>query len=102
MKLGDFAREACGTVAENFARVGDGFGDAVGRFVEYEGAVLDAQPFEGAAALVGIECAERFLSLAQHQVLFGVGHGGGIFVAFVGMRDCLVDELAARADRERM
>jgi hypothetical protein len=51
MKLGDFAREACGTVAENFARVGDGFGDAVGRFVEYEGAVLDAQPFEGAAAL---------------------------------------------------
>jgi hypothetical protein len=51
MKFGDFAREACGTVTENFAGVGDCFSDAVGRFVEDEGAVLDAEAFEGAAAL---------------------------------------------------
>jgi hypothetical protein len=51
VELGDFTREACGTVAENFAGIRDGFGDAVRRLIKYESAVLDAQPFESAAAL---------------------------------------------------
>jgi putative FmdB family regulatory protein len=51
VELGDFAGQARGTVAENFAGIGDGFGDTVGRFIEDEGAVLDAQAFERAASL---------------------------------------------------
>ena len=62
----------------------------------------EAEQIERAPPLVGIECAERFPSLAQHQVLFRVGDGGRILVAFVGMRDRLIDHPAARADRERM
>jgi putative FmdB family regulatory protein len=51
VELGDFAGQARGTVAENLAGVGDGFGDAVRRFVENERAVFDAQAFERAASL---------------------------------------------------
>jgi len=51
VEFGDFAGEAGGAVAKNFAGVGDGFSDAVRRFVEDERAILDAEAFEGAAAL---------------------------------------------------
>jgi len=56
--FGDFAGEAGGAVAEDFAGVGDGFGDAVGRFIKDEGAVFDAEAFEGAAAFAGA-CGEK-------------------------------------------
>jgi hypothetical protein len=51
VELGDFAGEAGGAVAEDFAGVGDGFSDAVRGFIEDESAVLDAEAFESAAAL---------------------------------------------------
>jgi putative FmdB family regulatory protein len=51
VEFGDFAGEAGGAIAENLAGVGDGFGDAVRRFIKDEGAVFDAQAFESAAAL---------------------------------------------------
>src|SRR5271167_4358230 len=50
MELGDFAGDAGGTVAENFAGVGDTLGDPVWGFVKNDGAILDAQALEGAAA----------------------------------------------------
>ena len=62
----------------------------------------EAEQVERALALVGIESAERFPSLAQHQVLFRVGHRGGILMTFVSMRDRLLDHPAARSERERM
>jgi hypothetical protein len=51
MELGDFASEAGGTVAENGCGVGDGFGDAMGSFVEDQSAIFDAEALEGALAL---------------------------------------------------
>ena len=62
----------------------------------------EAEQVERAPAFVGIESAERFPSLTQHQVLFRVGHRGGILVAFVRVRDRLLDHPAARSERERM
>src|SRR4029077_2599637 len=63
---------------------------------------VEAEQVECAAALVGIESAERFPSFAQHQVRFRVGERGWICVAIRGMRDRFLDHPAARADRERM
>ena len=51
MELGDFAGDARGAIAENFAGVSNTFGDTVRSFVENYGAILDAQAFESAAAL---------------------------------------------------
>jgi hypothetical protein len=51
VELSDLASKACRTVAENLARVRNGFSDAVRSFVEDKGAVLDTKPFESAAAL---------------------------------------------------
>jgi hypothetical protein len=51
VELGDFAGDTGRAVAENFAGVGDTFGDAVRSFVENDGAILDAQTLEGATAL---------------------------------------------------
>src|SRR5579859_998888 len=53
VELGDFAGDASGAVAENFAGVGDAFRDAVRGFIENDGAILDAQALEGAAAFAG-------------------------------------------------
>ena len=50
VELGDFAGDARGAVAEDFAGVRDAFGDAVRRFIKDDGAVFDAQAFERAAA----------------------------------------------------
>src|SRR5216684_7167460 len=49
VQLGHFARDAGGAIAEDFARVGNTLRDAVRSFVKNDGAVLDAQTFEGAA-----------------------------------------------------
>lgn len=48
VQFGDFARQAGGTVAKDFARFGDDFVDAVGRFVKDDGAVFDAEALDGA------------------------------------------------------
>jgi len=50
VELGDFAGDAGGAVAENFTGVSDTFRDAVRSFVKNDGAILDAQALEGAAA----------------------------------------------------
>ena len=50
VELGDFAGDTGSAVAENFAGVGDTFGDAVRSFVKNDGAILDAQTLEGATA----------------------------------------------------
>jgi hypothetical protein len=50
VELGDFAGDACSAVAEDFAGVGYAFRDAMRRFVENDGSILDAQAFEGATA----------------------------------------------------
>jgi len=50
VELGDFAGEAGAAIAEHFAGVGNALRDAVRRFVKNDGAVLDAQALEGAAA----------------------------------------------------
>lgn len=50
MELGDFAGDAGSAVAENLAGVSDAFRDAVRSFVKNDGAILDAQTLEGAAA----------------------------------------------------
>lgn len=47
MQFGDFAREAGGPVAKDFAYFCDGFFDAVRRFVEDNGAIFNAQTFDG-------------------------------------------------------
>ncbi len=49
MQLGDFSRDAGAAVAKHLARVCDTFRDTVWRFIKNDGAVLDAQAFEGAA-----------------------------------------------------
>ena len=71
VELGDFAGEAGGAVAENFAGVGDGISDAMRCFVEDERAVLDAEALEGAAALAaaGGEKAD--------EKKFFIGQAGG-------------------------
>src|SRR5579864_5293912 len=58
---------------------------------------VEAEQVECAAALVGIESAERFPSFAQHQVRFRVGERGWICVAICGMRDGFLDHPAAGA-----
>src|SRR5260370_40454389 len=50
VELGHFARDAGGAIAEDFARVGNTLRDPVWRFVKDDGAVLDAQSFDGPAA----------------------------------------------------
>jgi len=51
VELGDFASDAGSTIAENFAGVGNAFCNAVRGFVKNDGAILDAEVFEGTAAL---------------------------------------------------
>ena len=51
--LRHFARDAGAAIAEHFARISDALSDAVWRFIKNDGAILDAQAFEGAAALAG-------------------------------------------------
>lgn len=53
VELGDFAGDARGAVAENFAGVGDAFRNTMRPFVKNDGAILDAQAFESAAAFAG-------------------------------------------------
>jgi hypothetical protein len=53
VELGDFAGDARGAVAEDLACVGHAFRDAVRGFIKNDGAILDAQAFEGAAAFAG-------------------------------------------------
>ena len=53
VELGDLTGEAGITIAKNGGSVGDGVGDAVRRLVEDEGAVFDAEAFEGALAFAG-------------------------------------------------
>lgn len=68
MELGDFAGDTGRAVAENFAGVGDTFGDAVRSFVENDGAILDAQTLEGATALaaaIGEKSYKRNSSLGR-------------------------------------
>ncbi len=62
----------------------------------------EAEQVERTPPLVRIESAERFPSLAQHQILLRVGDRRRIFLTFIGMRDRLVDQPAARSDRKRM
>ena len=50
VELGDFAGDAGGAVAKNFAGVGDAFRDAVRGFIKNDCAILDAQALQGAAA----------------------------------------------------
>jgi len=71
VELGDFAGEAGGAVAEDFAGVGDGFGDAMRSFVKDERAVFDAEALEGAAALAAAG-GEK----ADEEKLF-IGQAGG-------------------------
>src|SRR6266849_2149561 len=51
VQLGAFTRQASGAVAENFEGVGDGFGDAVRRFVKNQSAIFDAEMLKRATAL---------------------------------------------------
>lgn len=50
VEFGDFAGNTSGAVAENFASVGNTFGDPMRSFVKNNGAILDAETFKGAAA----------------------------------------------------
>src|SRR5258708_10931885 len=49
MHLRNFARDAGAAIAKHLPRVGNTLRDTVRSFVKDDGAVLDAQPFEGAA-----------------------------------------------------
>lgn len=69
--FGDFAGEAGVAVAENFEGVGDGFQDAMWRFVKNDGAILDAEAFESAAAFTTARGEEA----GKEEFL--VGHAGG-------------------------
>jgi hypothetical protein len=71
VELGDFAGDAGGAVAENFAGVGDAFGDAMRGFVKNDGAVLDAQALEDAAAFAGA------VRQKTHEQKFFVGQAAG-------------------------
>src|SRR5712691_6995648 len=51
VQLRNFARDAGAPIAEHLARVGNTLGDPVWSFVKDDGAVLDAQLFEGSPAL---------------------------------------------------
>jgi hypothetical protein len=70
VQLGDFPGEAGRAVAENFDGVGDAFLHAVRRFVENDGAILDAKAFERAVAFAGARGEE-----ADEEKLF-VGKAG--------------------------
>ncbi len=50
VQLGHFAREAGAAIAKDFACIGDTLRDAVRSFIKDDGAVLDAQALESAAA----------------------------------------------------
>ncbi len=50
VELRDFSSDASSAIAENFAGVSDTLGDTVRRFIENDGAILDAQAFKSAAA----------------------------------------------------
>jgi len=50
VNLSDLASEASVAVAEDGGGVGNGFGDAMGRFVKDQGAIFDAKTLKGALA----------------------------------------------------
>ena len=70
--FGDFAGEAGGAVTEDFFGVGDGFGDAMGRFVEDERAVFEAKPLEGATSFAGAGGKEA----DEEEFFIGKARGG--------------------------
>src|SRR5258708_33663135 len=72
VQLGHFARDAGGAIAEDFARVGNTLRDAVWRFVKDDGAVLDAQSFEGAAAFAAARRQEAY----EEKFFVGQARGG--------------------------
>ncbi len=77
--LGDFAGEAGVAVTENFASVGDGFLDAVRRFVKDDGAVFNAEALERAAAftVAGGEKTGKEKFLIGHAGSAERGESGG-------------------------
>ena len=92
VELGDFAGEAGVAVAEDFAGVGDGFLDAMRRFVKDDGAVFDAETFEGAAAFT----AARREKSGEEK--FFVGHAGSAERGESGGRSRNGDDRNAMAD----
>src|SRR5216683_4941350 len=70
VQLRNFSRDAGAAIAEHFAGVGDTLRDTVRSFVKDDGAVLDAQPFEGAPAFAAARRQE-----ANEQKFF-VGQAG--------------------------
>src|SRR2546426_5287243 len=72
VQLGHFARDAGAAIAKHFTRVGDTLRDAVRRFVKNDGAVLDAQAFEGAAALA----AARWQKTDEQEFFVGQARSG--------------------------
>ena len=95
VELGDFAREAGVAVAEDFASVGNGFVDAMRRFVKDDGAVFDAETFEGAAAFPAAGGEKT------GEEKFFIGHAGSAKRGESGGRSGNGDDRNAMADAER-
>jgi putative FmdB family regulatory protein len=72
VELGDFAGDAGAAIAQHFAGVGNAFRDAMRGLVENDGAIFDAQSFEGAAPFA----ATRGQKANKQKFFIGQAAGG--------------------------
>src|SRR5215472_4696449 len=72
VELGHLARQACRPLTQNLARVGDAFGHAMRSFVENNGAVFDAKPFQCSPTFTAPSWQESY-----EKKLFGGQSRGG-------------------------